>query len=72
MSLKTYLRNLLIGLDQGINTLMGGDPDETLSSRWGKEVARCAFCRWVCRVLDYFDTGHCQKSIEPDRGEPLP
>jgi len=31
-----YFKNLLIALDQGGNTLIGGDPDETISSRFGK------------------------------------
>lgn len=31
--MKTYLINVLIGVDQFINTLLAGMPDETLSAR---------------------------------------
>ena len=31
-----YFLNILISLDQMGNTLLGGDPDETISSRLGK------------------------------------
>lgn len=34
--LKKYLYNILISLDQLGNTILGGDPDETISSRLGK------------------------------------
>lgn len=30
---KSYLFNVLIGIDQLVNTLIGGKPDETISSR---------------------------------------
>jgi len=30
-----YFKNILIGIDQLINTLFLGDPDETISSRTG-------------------------------------
>ena len=30
-----YLLNILIWLDQGFNTLLGGDPDHTVSGRVG-------------------------------------
>lgn len=67
---KQYFWNLLISIDQLLNTLLGGDPDETLSSRMGKKVARreCVVCRVICRFLDLIQPGHCQKSIEPDEG----
>jgi len=33
-----YLLNILISIDQLGNTFAGGDPDETISSRLGKET----------------------------------
>jgi len=63
-----YFWNVLLGLDQFLNTLIGGDPDETISSRAGKQVetSRVAYC--LCRILHVFDKDHCNKSIEPDEG----
>jgi hypothetical protein len=72
MTMPTYLWNILIWLDQGLSTVTGGDPDETVSSRAGK--AQLKGKRWgcvLCRFLDIFDKGHCAKSIEYDEGDPV-
>ncbi|WP_394137420.1 hypothetical protein [Cytobacillus oceanisediminis] len=70
---KRYFWNLLISLDQLANTLLGGFPDETISSRMGKRVRKknCPVCKVICRILDLFDKDHCEKSIEEDEGFPL-
>lgn len=36
MALPKYLHNVLVGLDQFCNTLLGGHPDETMSARSGR------------------------------------
>ena len=36
--IKAYILNVLIAIDQLANSLLAGDPDETLSSRVGKMV----------------------------------
>ena len=67
--MKRWIWNILVSLDQFGNTLFGGDPDETISSRSGK--AHRAGKRWghvMCRFLSFFDPGHCEKAIEPDEG----
>ncbi len=68
---KRYLWNILISLDQLANTLLGGDPDETISSRMGKHVAKrsCPFCIFMCKLLNLIDKNHCRKSIEEDEGK---
>lgn len=38
--MKHYLFNILIALDQLGNTLAGGYPDETMSSRMGKHLKK--------------------------------
>jgi hypothetical protein len=38
--MKRYIWNLLISIDQLFNVLLGGDPDETMSSRMGKRVRK--------------------------------
>ncbi|MFC6633535.1 hypothetical protein [Microbulbifer taiwanensis] len=69
-AIKRWLWNLLIALDQLANALLGGDPDETISSRMGKAVReeRCVLCRFLCDLLHRIDPNHCQKSIEEDEG----
>ena len=57
---------IAIGHDQLANVAFGGSEDETISSRAG--TAAKAGKRWaciLCRLLDKFDPGHCEKSIEP-------
>lgn len=68
--MKSYFWNLLIALDQFANTAIGGDPDETISSRFGRAIreGRCRGCRLVCRVLHWLDPNHCDKSVEGDEG----
>lgn len=67
---KQYLWNILITLDQNLNTLTGGDPDETLSSRWAKKARQGDWlsCQ-LCRVLSWFDKDHCERTIELDEGK---
>lgn len=69
MSPREYFWNLLISVDQLVNTILFGLPDETISSRMGKliEQDKCPFCYWICRyILHRVDPNHCQKSIERD------
>lgn len=64
---KRYFWFVLISLDQLLNVLFGGYPDETLSSRMGKRPD-CKVCRFMCKLLDLVDKDHCQKAIEYDEG----
>ncbi len=64
-----YIWNILISIDQLANTLLAGDPDETLSSRMGKKRETCKPCYWLCRILSLLQPEHCEKSIEKDEGK---
>jgi len=65
-----YFWNFLVAIDQLVNAMLGGDPDETLSSRMGKNIkaGRCKLCKVICYFLNKVDPDHCLKSIEPDEG----
>ena len=74
--LSRYSWNLLIAIDQLINTVFGGDPDETISSRMGK-WARAGKHKKGDRKITYaianfvvelFEKDHFAKSIEEDEG----
>ena len=73
--IKRYFINVLIGIDQLVNAILAGDPDETLSSRFGKWLALPhSDWRWkiaypICRVLHIFDKNHCIRVIEEDEGK---
>lgn len=64
-----FARNLLVAHDQAGNALLGGDPDETISSVLGKRSPTCGVCRWICHLLNGAESDHCNKSIEPDEGK---
>lgn len=65
-----YFRNLLIALDQFVNTLCGGDPDETISSRIGKRRdAAEQFWAPIVDKLFFWQKNHTKSSIELDEGK---
>lgn len=53
--------------DQLGNAATGGNEDELISSRAGRQLQSGQPRRWaciLCRLLDYIDHDHCVKSIE--------
>jgi len=72
-----YLLNVLISLDQLGNSILLGDPDETISSRigrikrkWGGRIPRWRiFTRMTDWVLERIDPGHSIDAIEEDEGD---
>ncbi len=69
--MRRYVFNVLLGLDQFLSVLTGGDPDETVSSRVGKAAqagSRTGLALEWC--LDgVFGRGHCRSSVEADEGK---
>ena len=72
-----YGKALLIALDQLLNALCGGWPDETLSSRaWRWELSGPR--SWPRKLIDGLalilgDRDHCRESFESERlGRQLP
>lgn len=69
---KKYFWNVLVSIDQLANTLMGGYPDETISSRLAKLNRKGNKVGIIgCKLLDIVDKGHCEKYIELDEGEKM-
>ena len=64
--LKRYILNNAIALDQQFNTLLGGSPDETLSSRaYRTEQHQRILGRIFRPVIDkifWFEIKHCKKA----------
>lgn len=62
-----YGKNLLIAIDQLLNAVFAGYPDETLSARawrWSRDGKR----DWPRSVLDFiFGANHCQESYVSER-----
>ena len=73
--MRRYLFNLLIAIDQGGNAFLGGNPDETISSRVGKAARGGGwFAVAMRRLIDWLffnltgERDHCAHSIEWDEG----
>jgi hypothetical protein len=68
-AIKQYLFNILIWIDQGANTLLGGSPDHTISGRVGWHALHgnkyAIFWEKVINQL-FFDSHHCKNAIEFD------
>lgn len=71
----TYCKAMLIAVDQLVNAMLAGFPDETMSSRawrWEQDGVRA----WPRRVIDwlfFWEEQHCQQSYISEReGRQLP
>lgn len=67
---RWYVWNILIAIDQLANALIGGDHDETISSRAHKGKSRYICWAILCWFLEKIDPNHCQRVVECDEGEP--
>lgn len=62
-----YVWNILIALDQLLNSFLGGYPDETVSSRAAKASHKLHW-KVLGDILDWIDPGHMKRSIKADEG----
>ena len=73
MKKVSYFRRILISIDQLFNTLAGGFPDETISSRLGKKARAGNFSAgiacWLIGKVFFHNTRHCSEAIEEDEGD---
>lgn len=61
-----YLVNILVSVDQFGNTITGGSPDETISSRLGRNYRGSLLERGVDCLFFWQGKNHCEKAIEPE------
>ena len=67
-------KSVLIAFDQGINALVGGWPDETLSSRAHRRrlAGKPRLADFIDRLF-WWEADHCRESFESERlGRQLP
>lgn len=63
-SMRAYLLKLLISLDQLVNTILGGECDETLSARcWRRGYT------WRVKVIDWLarNPTHCKEAYMSEK-----
>lgn len=64
-----YLHRVLVGIDQGANVLLGGDPDETISARSQRAAARNDLLgKFMVWWLDKLQPNHGMKAEAGDLG----
>lgn len=66
--LKQYIWNILIAFDQLVNAILGGDPDETISSRAAKRSTQFGWYQ-LSLILETIDPGHMKRAVESDEGK---
>jgi hypothetical protein len=60
-----YLFNILIATDELANTILGGNPHETISARLGREYPNS----FTAKVVDFlFGTNHCKSVAQNGDG----
>lgn len=68
--MKQYLLNHAIAFDQWLNVWLGGDPDETLSSRAHRmRTKRQKYWYWLANTIDaifFWQSGHCESSYHSE------
>lgn len=67
---KSYCKRVLIAIDQLCNAVIGGSPDETMSSRvWRNSLKGYWYAKVGVKILDavfslFGDKDHCRVSYE--------
>lgn len=68
LKLKRYCKSVLVSIDQLINAVLGGYPDETFSSRvYRKSVARQKFwevLHWIIDKMFFWEENHCYNAYK--------
>lgn len=66
-----YLIRLLIAMDQLVNVLLNGSPDETLSSRaWRMQLKQQPYSGWLARAINslfFWQANHCRGAYARER-----
>ena len=69
--MKLWLLNIAIALDQLVNVLMAGAPDETLSSRAHRmRVKGHRYWGWTANAIDgifFWQRGHCEAAYKAEQ-----
>ncbi len=70
MTVLGYIKNFLIAIDQLLNVVLLGSPDETLSSRayraWNKERIFGKIFKPLIDMIFFWDFQHCLSAYESE------
>lgn len=66
-----YVLNILVAFDQLANSVLLGDPQETISGRlgkWHRKNPTHPVAGTVCTLLNLLEKDHCKRSIRDKEG----
>ena len=63
--LGIYILNILVSIDQFVNVIFGGAPDETISSRLGRNYPNSILYK-IVNFIFFWQENHCEEEIEPE------
>ena len=66
MGILTYLKRVAVAEDQFDNALLGGYPDETISSRAGRNRDKW-YWKPLYKALDTLLPNHCENAVKDER-----
>lgn len=66
--LYQYISNLCVTISQFANTILGGKPDELLSTRIGRNQDHKVLGR-IGSIIEFFDPGHIERYKNKDMGD---
>lgn len=64
MGIRTYLQNNGTALSRLLSTILGGDPEDTISLRLGKCKQKRKICFYLCKFLNLFEEKHCKEAMK--------
>jgi hypothetical protein len=65
-----YLTNILLGIDHLGNTIMFGDPDETISARFGRRWPNSLFARFIDFIF-FWQNNHVLNAWKNEQTESI-
>ena len=67
--LKLYVIGFLIALDQLGNAIIGGAPDETVSSRCARGYGKAWYWTVLGKLLNWMDPNHIQDALAHEQDD---
>ena len=64
---RRWVWNVLVGIDQLGNALIGGYSDETISARAGRYTGKLWYWTWLAKVLNWIDPGHTNHAMDAEQ-----
>ena len=65
-----YFLNILLGIDHLGNTIMAGDPDESISARFGRRWPNSFFAKFINKLF-FWQNNHVIEAWKDEQVDPI-